>query len=202
MCRRAIQFFARHAQADRSGGFVQSLQFAVRRHSLSFSRCARAFARSLTRLTRPRPVPMSIWAMLGAAAARGRRVPRLGWATLTSKIGPVGFYKGRGVKATGKHTRKGNGGGHGGVTVVGGHICQRMERVTLRVTQAESGARLGGRHAFQPGPRSLTLTLNLTDPQNLIALPLPSLSPSTPPRCLPGPARAPPSLHCARPVGV
>jgi hypothetical protein len=50
---------------------------------------------------------MSVWAMLGAAAARGRRVPRAGFAALTSKIGPVGFYKGRGVKATGRHTRKG-----------------------------------------------------------------------------------------------
>jgi hypothetical protein len=50
---------------------------------------------------------MSVWAMLGAAAARGRRVPRAGWATLNSKIGPVGFYKGSGIKATGRHTRKG-----------------------------------------------------------------------------------------------
>ena len=49
----------------------------------------------------------SVLALLGLSLSRGRRVPRSGWSALTSKLGPVGFYKGRQVAATGRLTRKG-----------------------------------------------------------------------------------------------
>ena len=49
----------------------------------------------------------SVLALLGLSLFRGRRVPRSGWSALTSKLGPVGFYKGRQVAATGRLTRKG-----------------------------------------------------------------------------------------------
>jgi len=49
----------------------------------------------------------SVLALLGLALTRGRRVPRSGWKALTPKLGPVGFYKGRGVPSTGRLTRKG-----------------------------------------------------------------------------------------------
>lgn len=49
----------------------------------------------------------SVLALLGLALSRGRRVPRSGWNALTPKLGPVGFYKGRGVPSTGRLTRKG-----------------------------------------------------------------------------------------------
>ncbi|KAI3428746.1 hypothetical protein D9Q98_007569 [Chlorella vulgaris] len=38
---------------------------------------------------------------------RGRRVPRVGFVRLTTKQGPRGYYKGKGVAATGTHTSKG-----------------------------------------------------------------------------------------------
>lgn len=38
---------------------------------------------------------------------RGRRVPRLGFTQLTSKNGPIGYYKGTGSAKVGKHTSKG-----------------------------------------------------------------------------------------------
>jgi len=38
---------------------------------------------------------------------RGRRVPRQGFTQLTSKIGPIGYYKGKGCSNEGKHTSKG-----------------------------------------------------------------------------------------------
>ena len=43
------------------------------------------------------------------AAVRGttRRVPRAGAAQLNSKRGPRNYYKGKGAKATGRHTSKG-----------------------------------------------------------------------------------------------
>lgn len=50
---------------------------------------------------------MSAWSMLASAFCRGRRVPRTGFKTLTSKIGPRTFYKGKGCAPTGRHTRKG-----------------------------------------------------------------------------------------------
>lgn len=49
----------------------------------------------------------SVLALLGLSLSRGRRVPRSGWSALTSKIGPVGFYKGRQVPSAGRLTRKG-----------------------------------------------------------------------------------------------
>ena len=49
----------------------------------------------------------SVLALLGLSLSRGRRVPRSGWSALTSKLGPVGFYKGRQVPSTGRLTRKG-----------------------------------------------------------------------------------------------
>lgn len=49
----------------------------------------------------------SVLALLGLSLSRGRRVPRSGWSALTSKLGPVGFYKGRQVEAAGRLTRKG-----------------------------------------------------------------------------------------------
>lgn len=45
--------------------------------------------------------------LLAELAGRGRRVPRQGLLTLTSKRAPRNFYKGKGVKSTGRHTRKG-----------------------------------------------------------------------------------------------
>lgn len=50
---------------------------------------------------------MTLLASMLASALRGARRPAKGWAVLTPKLGPVGFYKGRGVSATGRHTRKG-----------------------------------------------------------------------------------------------
>jgi hypothetical protein len=50
---------------------------------------------------------MTLLASMLASALRGARRPAKGWAVLTPKLGPVGFYKGRGVPATGRHTRKG-----------------------------------------------------------------------------------------------
>lgn len=38
---------------------------------------------------------------------RGRRVPRQGFTQLTSKHGPIGFYKGTGSAKVGRHTSKG-----------------------------------------------------------------------------------------------
>ncbi len=46
-------------------------------------------------------------AVLGAAVRRGRRVPRRGFDQLTSKIGPIGYYKGKGGPPAGRHTSKG-----------------------------------------------------------------------------------------------
>jgi|Transcript_10816 hypothetical protein len=38
---------------------------------------------------------------------RGRKVPRLGFTQLTSKTGPIGYYKGTGSAKAGRHTSKG-----------------------------------------------------------------------------------------------
>jgi hypothetical protein len=46
-------------------------------------------------------------ALAGHLVKRGRRVPRQGFAQLTSKIGPVGYYKGKGSNSEGRHTSKG-----------------------------------------------------------------------------------------------
>eukprot|EP00884_Botryococcus_braunii_P011041 jgi/Botrbrau1/19939/Bobra.0059s0056.1 len=43
----------------------------------------------------------------GHLLLRGKRVPSKGWTRLTSKIGPIGYYKGKGVKSVGHHTSKG-----------------------------------------------------------------------------------------------
>lgn len=45
--------------------------------------------------------------ILGELAGRGRSVPRQGLLILNSKRGPRNFYKGKGVKNTGKSTSKG-----------------------------------------------------------------------------------------------
>ena len=50
---------------------------------------------------------MSVLAMLASSALRGARRTRTGWSILTPTLGPVGFYKGRGVPSTGRITRKG-----------------------------------------------------------------------------------------------
>jgi large subunit ribosomal protein L41 len=50
---------------------------------------------------------MSVLGALAAAMGRGRRVPRVGFVRLTTKQGPRGYYKGKGVAATGTHTSKG-----------------------------------------------------------------------------------------------
>lgn len=50
---------------------------------------------------------MSVLAMLASSALRGARRTRTGWTVLTPKLGPVGFYKGRGVPSAGRITRKG-----------------------------------------------------------------------------------------------
>lgn len=50
---------------------------------------------------------MSMLQALLAATGRGRRVPRSGFARLTTKNGPRDFYKGKGAAAPGHHTRKG-----------------------------------------------------------------------------------------------
>ena len=50
---------------------------------------------------------MTILTSLLAGALRGARRTRRGWTALTPKLGPVGFYKGRGVPSAGRHTRKG-----------------------------------------------------------------------------------------------
>jgi len=50
---------------------------------------------------------MWLSAVLGAAVRRGRRVPRRGFDQLTSKIGPIGYYKGKGGPPAGRHTSKG-----------------------------------------------------------------------------------------------
>ena len=67
-----------------------------------------------------------------ALLARGRRVPRTGWAQLTSKIGPKNFYKGKGVPSAGKHTSKGE------------RVCQAPRILLLfrrhRALNAGSGA--------------------------------------------------------------
>lgn len=44
---------------------------------------------------------------LGHVMLRGKRVTSKGWTRLTSKIGPIGYYKGKGVKNVGHHTSKG-----------------------------------------------------------------------------------------------
>lgn len=41
------------------------------------------------------------------AFGRGRKVPRVGYTQLTSKLGPKDYYKGKGAQPTGVHTRKG-----------------------------------------------------------------------------------------------
>jgi hypothetical protein len=43
----------------------------------------------------------------GVFTGRGRRVPRKGFTQLTSKLGPKGYYRGKGVPSVGHHTRKG-----------------------------------------------------------------------------------------------
>ncbi|KDD73992.1 hypothetical protein H632_c1671p0 [Helicosporidium sp. ATCC 50920] len=50
---------------------------------------------------------MSVLSSLASVLCRGRRVPRHGFAQITSKQGPKNFYKGKGCKPTGKHTSKG-----------------------------------------------------------------------------------------------
>jgi len=45
--------------------------------------------------------------ILGELAGRGRKVPRQGLLVLNSKRGPRNFYKGKGVKSTGKSNSKG-----------------------------------------------------------------------------------------------
>ena len=45
--------------------------------------------------------------ILGQLAGRGRKVPREGLLVLNSKRGPRNFYKGKGVKNTGKTGNKG-----------------------------------------------------------------------------------------------
>ncbi len=45
--------------------------------------------------------------LLAQLAGRSRRVPREGLMVLNSKRGPKNFYKGKGVKSTGRHTSKG-----------------------------------------------------------------------------------------------
>ena len=45
--------------------------------------------------------------ILGELAGRSRRVPRQGLLILSSKNGNQNYYKGKGVKSTGVHTRKG-----------------------------------------------------------------------------------------------
>jgi hypothetical protein len=50
---------------------------------------------------------MWLSAVIGAAVRRGRRVPRRGFNQLTSKIGPIGYYKGKGGPPAGRHTSKG-----------------------------------------------------------------------------------------------
>ena len=45
--------------------------------------------------------------MLGSLLAFARYAPRTGASSLTSKKAPIGFYKGKGAKSTGRHTRKG-----------------------------------------------------------------------------------------------
>lgn len=49
------------------------------------------------------------------AAVRGstRRVPRLGASQLNSKRGPRNYYKGKGARAVGRHTSKGQSGSTG-----------------------------------------------------------------------------------------
>ncbi|CAL5219143.1 g920 [Coccomyxa viridis] len=44
---------------------------------------------------------------LGVFTGRGRRIPSKGFTQLTSKTGPKGYYKGKGVPTVGHHTRKG-----------------------------------------------------------------------------------------------
>ena len=73
--------------------------------------------------TRPRPLSLSplsslsplmtLLASLLASATRGARRTRTGWSVLTPKLGPVGFYKGRGVPSAGRLTRKGEVDGRG-----------------------------------------------------------------------------------------
>ena len=46
-------------------------------------------------------------AMASHVVRRGRRVPRSGFTQLTSKIGPIGYYKGKGCSNEGRHTSKG-----------------------------------------------------------------------------------------------
>ena len=46
-------------------------------------------------------------ALAGHLLRRGRRVPRQGFTQLTSKTGPIGYYKGRGSAKEGRHTSKG-----------------------------------------------------------------------------------------------
>lgn len=45
--------------------------------------------------------------VFGVFTGRGRRVPRKGFTQLTSKLGPKGYYRGKGVPSVGHHTRKG-----------------------------------------------------------------------------------------------
>ena len=47
-----------------------------------------------------------MWQLLGAAL-RYRRVPNKGFKRLTSKQGNKNYYKGKGVKSAGHHTRLG-----------------------------------------------------------------------------------------------
>ena len=46
--------------------------------------------------------------ILAQMAGRGRKVPRAGWLVLNSKRAPRNFYKGKGVRSVGKHTKKGD----------------------------------------------------------------------------------------------
>ena len=48
-----------------------------------------------------------ISSLVGHVMSRGRRVPRQGFTQLTSKIGPIGYYKGKGGANIGRHTSKG-----------------------------------------------------------------------------------------------
>ena len=64
--------------------------------------------------------------MLGELAGRGRRVPRNGLLILNSKRGPRNFYKGKGVKNTGK---SGNKGERLQGEMMDGHVCPAANAV-------------------------------------------------------------------------
>jgi len=53
-----------------------------------------------------RGVAPRMWQLLGAAL-RYRRVPSKGFKQLTGKYGNKNYYKGKGVKSTGHHTKLG-----------------------------------------------------------------------------------------------